>query len=173
MTKALVALGANLGNPRQQVIDALIALSRHPALDVLDVSSLYSSAPMGPQDQPNYINAVCVVDSALAAFDTLQLLHHIEDQFGRQRIRHWGERTLDLDLLVYGDTYSDDEAMRLPHPGLYEREFVLYPLAEIQSDWILPNGVSAIQQARQVPKNGLRVVFSRDDLLKTLTEGGQ
>lgn len=164
MTKAVVALGANLGQPQQQVIDALKALQAHAEMSLLDVSSLYNSAPMGPQDQPDYVNAVCLIDSQLNAAQTLQALHHIETTFGRIRQRRWGERTLDLDLILFAQEYSDDPALMLPHPGVYERAFVLYPLAEIAPELILPNQCSVAEQLQRVPKGSLSVVLSSDVL---------
>lgn len=161
MTDAVVALGANLGQPQQQLVEALRILQRHTKISLLDVSSLYRSAPMGPQDQPDYINAVCVIDSQLSAAETLQTLHSIESEFGRTRQRHWGERTLDLDLVLFGQESSSDAALTLPHPGLYARAFVLYPLAEIAPDYLLPNQRTVLAQAQRVPKGSLDMVLSR------------
>ena len=168
MTKAVIALGANLGSPQQQLIDALKVIDKYPDWTLLDVSSLFQSSPMGPADQPDYINAVCIIDSNLGAYDTLQALHAIEDQFGRQRIRHWGERTLDLDLILFGTESADEPNLKLPHPGLYQRQFVLLPLAEIAPEFILPTGVTARAQSQQVTNNDLVMVFSRERLLKQL-----
>ncbi|HAD49688.1 MAG: 2-amino-4-hydroxy-6-hydroxymethyldihydropteridine diphosphokinase [Idiomarina sp.] len=168
MTNAVVALGANLGSPRQQIIDALRAIKSQPEFSLLDVSSIYSSPPMGPPDQPDYMNAVCIISSNIGAADTLATLHNIEDSFGRTRTRHWGERTLDLDLILFGDQRSDADSLRLPHPGLYQRNFVLLPLAEIAADLTLPNGDSAQQQAQRVTEEGLTVVLLRDKLKQQL-----
>lgn len=169
MTNAVVALGANLGNPQQQLIEALNAISAQPAFRLLDMSSLYTSPPMGPQDQPDYVNAVCLIDSRISAADTLATLHAIEDDFGRKRIRHWGERTLDLDLLLFGDETSDTDTLRLPHPGIYERNFVLLPLAEIAPDTRLPNGFTVHQQAQHVTADTLTVVRSKDNLKQLIS----
>ena len=168
MTKAVVALGANLGSPRQQIIDALRAIKSQPEFSLLDVSSIYSSPPMGPPDQPDYMNAVCIINSSISAADTLATLHHIEDSFGRTRTRHWGERTLDLDLILFGEQRSDADSLRLPHPGLYQRNFVIIPLVEIAADLTLPNGASVQQQAQRVTEAGLTVVLLSDKLKQQL-----
>ncbi|MBT3196602.1 MAG: 2-amino-4-hydroxy-6-hydroxymethyldihydropteridine diphosphokinase, partial [Gammaproteobacteria bacterium] len=107
------------------------ALEEVPDTTLLATSSLYQSPPMGPQDQPDYINAVAKIDSQLEPLQLLQQLQQIEQQQGRVRKRHWGERTIDLDLLLYGDEVIDHPQLQLPHPGIAERVFVLLPLAEL------------------------------------------
>ena len=102
--KAVIALGANIGNP-QENLDLAIALLRD-ATDVLLVSSYYTTSPVGGPEQPDYINAVCIIDSELPAMDLLSLLHGIEKSLGRERIEHWGPRTIDLDLIQYGGLLS-------------------------------------------------------------------
>lgn len=170
MAKAYIALGANLGAPEQQLIDALKALSKSQFLTLVDYSSLYSSRPMGPQDQPDYVNAVCRVDSMLGAAETLQLLHQIEDDFGRQRLRHWGERTLDLDLLLFDSVRSNTATLMLPHPGLYQREFVLLPLNEIAPNLKLPNGYTVREQCTKVTQTDLHMIFSSNQLTTELAK---
>lgn len=171
MNDAYIALGANLGKPTEQLTQALACIAHQPKLQLLDYSALYSSRPLGPQDQPDYVNAVCHITSQLTALETLQLLHQIEDDFGRQRLRHWGERTLDLDLLLFGQQQSSSEQLRLPHPGLYQREFVLYPLKQIAADLQLPNGKTVAQQCTHVTQNGLTVIFSRSSIKRELVGG--
>ncbi|MGM0525027.1 MAG: 2-amino-4-hydroxy-6-hydroxymethyldihydropteridine diphosphokinase [Pseudomonadota bacterium] len=170
MAKAYIALGANLGAPKQQLINALKSLSKNQFLTLVDYSSLYSSRPMGPQDQPDYINAVCRVESVLSAAETLHLLHKIEDDFGRQRLRHWGERTLDLDLLLFDSVQSDTATLVLPHPGLYQRDFVLLPLKEIAPELQLPNGCTVVEQCTKVTQTGLHMIFSSNQLTQELAK---
>jgi 2-amino-4-hydroxy-6-hydroxymethyldihydropteridine diphosphokinase len=133
--KAVVALGANLENPREAV-ELAIALLRE-ATDVKNVSSLYETKPVGGPEQDNYINAVCVIDSDLPALDLLDLLNGIEKSMGRVRIEKWGPRIIDLDLIQYGNILSSSEELELPHPRAFERKFVLEPWYEIEPDAIL------------------------------------
>ena len=170
MSNAFIALGANLGDPAQQLKQALLHLSQSAHLNLINVSSLYHSKPMGPQDQPDYVNAVCQVECHdLTAEQLLALLHHVEDEFGRQRIRHWGERTLDLDLLLFDDVRSDTEVLKLPHPGIYERRFVLQPLAEFAPQLKLPNNNTVAQQLAMLTDEPLAVLCSRSELMTLLS----
>ncbi len=132
MTVAYVGLGSNLEDPRAQVRRALDDLAAIPATRILARSHLYKTPPLGPADQPDYINAVAALDTGLAPLDLLAALHEIEVQHGRRRDgTRWGPRSLDLDLLLYGDVTLDTPELTLPHPGLTGRAFVLYPLHEI------------------------------------------
>lgn len=133
--KAVIALGANIGNPEEQ-IDIALTLLRE-SITVEKVSSLYKTAPVGNIDQPDFTNAVCIADSDLPAADLLSLLHGIEKVLGRTRDIHWGPRTLDLDLIQYGGILSYAEELMLPHPRAHERRFVLEPWQEIEPDAIL------------------------------------
>ncbi len=137
---AFIGLGSNLDEPEAQLQRALEALAELPASRLLGGSRLYRSAPMGPQDQPDYINAVALIDTALGPHALLDALQAIENAQGRVRTRRWGERTLDLDLLLYADEVIADERLSVPHPGIAERNFVLYPLAELAPELILPDG---------------------------------
>ena len=128
--KAVIALGANIGNP-QENLDLAVALLRE-ATDVKSVSSYYSTAPVGGPQQPDYLNAVCIIDSELPAMDLLSLLHGIEKSLGRERVVQWGPRTLDLDLIQYGGLLSKADELQLPHPRAHERRFVLQPWFEIE-----------------------------------------
>lgn len=133
--KAVVALGANIGNPREQM-DLAIALLRE-ASDVKAVSQYYETKPVGGPQQPNYLNAVCILESELPATDLLALLHGIEKSLGRERNEKWGPRTIDLDLIQYGSLLSKAQELELPHPRAHERRFVLEPWSEIEPDAIL------------------------------------
>lgn len=140
--RAFIGLGSNLGDPIAYLCQARVALAQGTHSQLQAVSRLYRSAPIGPQDQPHFINAVIALDSQLPALVLLDWLQQIEQQAGRQRLRRWGERTLDLDLLLYGDQQIDSERLTLPHPYLYQRAFVLQPLADIATDLYLPRGLT-------------------------------
>jgi 2-amino-4-hydroxy-6-hydroxymethyldihydropteridine diphosphokinase len=133
--KAVVAIGANLGDPQENIDLALALLGE--ATDVRAVSSMYRTQPVGGPDQPDYINAVCIIESELPAAQLLSLLHGIEKSLGRERIEHWGPRTIDLDLIQYGTLLSRAEELLLPHPRAFERRFVIEPWHEIEPDAIL------------------------------------
>mgnify|MGYP000514668372 CR=1 FL=1 len=133
--KAVIALGANIGDPQEQM-DIAIALLRE-SLEVTAVSSYFTTAPVGGPEQPDYLNAVCIAESELPAADLLALLHGIEKALGRERIEHWGPRTIDLDLIQYGTILSYAEELTLPHPRAHERRFVLEPWAEVEPDALL------------------------------------
>ena len=136
---AYIGLGSNLDNPPQQVRLAIDAVAGIPACRLEQRSSLYGNPPMGPQDQPDYVNAVVEITTALAPHDLLNELNGIEQAQGRQRGgRHWGPRTIDLDLLVYGEWVLADERLVVPHPGVAERAFVLLPLYEIAPNLAIP-----------------------------------
>ena len=136
MPRVYVALGANLEDPKAQLDNAVTALS---ALDNrLVVSPYYHSTPMGDVVQPDYINAVASFDTDLAPLALLDALQHIENTQGRVRLERWGPRTLDLDLLLYGNENIDIPRLKVPHYGMKTRSFVLVPLASIAPDLILP-----------------------------------
>jgi len=133
--KAVVALGANLGNPQEQ-LELAIALLKE-STHVIAVSGFYPTKPVGGPEQPDYINAVCVLESDLPASSLLSLLQGIEKTLGRERLEHWGPRTIDLDLIQYGNVLSSATELELPHPRAHERKFVLEPWREIEPDAIL------------------------------------
>ncbi len=137
---AYIALGANLQEPLRQLQQALQHLAEHAAITVLACSSFYRSAPVGPQDQDDFINAACQISTELAPDALLAQLQRIESAHGRQRLRHWGPRSLDLDLLFYDDLVLHDAQLTLPHPRIAERAFVLYPLHDLLGDAPLPDG---------------------------------
>ncbi len=134
--KAVIALGANLEDPETAVELALSLLEL--STDLISRSKLYSTKPVGGPPQPDYINAVAIIESELAAHDLLDLLKGIEKSMGRVRNERWGPRVIDLDLITYGDLQSDDESLTLPHPRAHERRFVLEPWLEIDPDAYLP-----------------------------------
>jgi 2-amino-4-hydroxy-6-hydroxymethyldihydropteridine diphosphokinase len=148
VTAAYVGLGSNLADPVAQVRRALDELARIPDTQVAARSPLYMSPPLGPRDQPDYINAVAALDTVLAPLDLLAALHDIERQHGRMRdATRWGPRSLDLDMLLYGDVVMDTPELTLPHPGLTERAFVLYPLFDVAPQMSVP-GRGTVRELR-------------------------
>ncbi len=160
MIECVIGLGANLNNPQQQVLDACQHLLAEVSIEQFQLSSLYSSTPMGPQDQPNYVNAVAIFNTSLMPHALLDLLQHIEQLHGRVRIQHWGPRTLDLDLLFYGNETINDTRLTVPHPGILEREFVIVPLAELRPNYLLPNNKTALIHANALNLYELQVIHS-------------
>jgi len=138
VTLAYVALGSNLGDPRQQVLDAMAALDGLPDTCVLQRSALYRTAPWGVLEQPSFINAVVELETALSPQALLQHLLAIEQRAGRIRAERNGPRTLDLDLLHVDGVRRDDPQLTLPHPRMAERAFVLLPLNDVAPALSLP-----------------------------------
>ncbi len=133
--KAVIALGANIGDPKAQM-DLAVAMLRE-ATEVISVSEYFSTKPVSDIEQPDYLNAVCIVESELPAMELLSLLHGIEKALGRQRLEKWGPRTIDLDLIQYGSLLSSAYELKLPHPRAHERLFVLEPWVSIDPEAIL------------------------------------
>ena len=144
---ACVGLGANLGDAAATLLEALEALERVPDTHLLRRSRLYRSQAWGNTAQPDFVNAVALLDTTLPPRDLLDALLVIERAFGRTRAPdgsdRWGPRTLDLDLLLYGDAAIDEPGLRVPHPHLHERAFALLPLLEIVPDAVIPGRGSA------------------------------
>ncbi|NNH37699.1 2-amino-4-hydroxy-6-hydroxymethyldihydropteridine diphosphokinase [Acinetobacter terrae] len=130
-TVTYIGLGSNLGDSRQILLEAVQKLA---TLGTVKTSKLYQSPPMGPQDQPNYLNAVVQLETDLAPLVLLDELQRFEQESGRVRLRRWGERTLDLDLLVYGQEHIQNERLTVPHVGLFERDFVVLPLLDLDAN---------------------------------------
>lgn len=147
--KAVIALGANIGNPKEQM-DLALALLKE-SLEVIAVSGYFTTAPVGGPEQPDYLNAVCIAESELPATDLLALLHGIEKVLGRERIEHWGPRTIDLDLIQYGTLLSYADELLLPHPRAHERRFVLEPWFEVEPDAILLTHGKISELLEQLP----------------------
>ena len=156
MTTVYIGIGGNLAQPLETVKSAIQALMQLPNSTWIGVSSFYRSKPMGPQDQPDYINAVAQIDTHEQPLTLLDQLQHIEQQHGRVRKdERWGARSLDLDILLFGEQQIAHPRLTVPHYGMREREFVLYPLHELQPNLILSDGVSLQQLLQQVPANGI------------------
>ncbi|NEY29392.1 2-amino-4-hydroxy-6-hydroxymethyldihydropteridine diphosphokinase [Escherichia coli] len=141
MTRVYIALGSNLANPLHQVQSALNALAELPQTKLIATSSLYRTPPLGPQDQPDYLNAVVALDTDLSAENLLDHTQKIELEHGRVRKdERWGPRTLDLDILLFGDEIINTERLTVPHYDMKNRQFMLYPLAEIAPELHFPTG---------------------------------
>ena len=141
MSICYIGLGSNLGDSIAYLDNAIDSLNSSQNINHLSVSSFYRSKPHGPQDQPDYINAVARFETSLDPHALLSLLQKIENNNNRQRNgERWGARTLDLDLLLYGNVVIDTETLTVPHPYICERSFVLYPLQELKPDLCFPNG---------------------------------
>ena len=140
MKTVYIALGSNLDTPVMQLKSALVALAALPDSNLLKVSSFYQSKPLGPQDQPDYVNAVAQLETKLQPLPLLDQLQRIETAQGRVRLRRWGERTLDLDILLYEDLILQSERLTVPHYDMCNREFVMVPLYEISPNLIFPDG---------------------------------
>lgn len=140
MQRCFIGLGSNLAQPREQLQHALQALAAVPQCRRGRVSPFYGNPAIGPGAQPDYVNAVVEVFTELEATALLAHLQQIENAQGRIRTERWGARTLDLDLLLYGDATIATDILQVPHPRLRERNFVLYPLRDIAPDLRLPDG---------------------------------
>src|SRR5690554_3569273 len=135
-----IGIGSNLDDPVVQVRQALDELSRLPLTQYVAASRLYRSRPVGPQDQPDFINAVALLRTRLSPLALLDQLQALEQRHRRVRRQHWGPRTLDLDLLLYGNERMQLPRLRIPHPELRSRAFVMLPLAELAPQLLLPDG---------------------------------
>ncbi|WP_448565522.1 2-amino-4-hydroxy-6-hydroxymethyldihydropteridine diphosphokinase [Thalassotalea ganghwensis] len=158
MALAFIGLGSNLDNPEQQIKHAIEAIVLIPQSNIDKLSSLYFSRPMGPQDQPDYMNAVLSLETLLAPLALLDQLQAIENKAGRVRKdNRWGARVLDLDILLYDQEVINNSRLTVPHYGMHEREFVLLPLAEISPNLTLPDGRRISKLANEIDPNGLKI----------------
>lgn len=157
MQTVYLGLGANLNAPRKQIHAAVAALKALKDVEFVCVSHDYASKPMGPQDQPDYVNAVACVKTALEPEQLLDLTQAIELEHGRVRKEErWGPRTLDIDILLFGNDVIDTPRLTVPHYGLTKREFVVYPLFEIAPTLVLPNNQSLADITKTLPLNDLQ-----------------
>jgi 2-amino-4-hydroxy-6-hydroxymethyldihydropteridine diphosphokinase len=154
---AYIGLGSNLAEPVAQINSARTAIGTTTGVQEMAFSGLYHSLPMGPQDQPDYVNAVMCVSTNLSPMNLLHSLQHIENNQGRVRKgERWGARTLDLDVLIYGDQEIDLPDLTVPHIGMDERSFVLYPLFEIAPQLLVPGKGTIADLIAKCPLSGLR-----------------
>ncbi|KOE68987.1 2-amino-4-hydroxy-6-hydroxymethyldihydropteridine diphosphokinase [Aggregatibacter actinomycetemcomitans] len=165
MNKVYVALGSNLADPQAQLVAALRAMNQLPDSRLISVSSFYQSKPLGPQDQPDYVNAVACLETALSPFALLDELQRIEQEQGRVRLRRWGERTLDLDILLYAEQTIQSERLIVPHYDMHNREFVIIPLAEIAPSFSLPNGQSIRELMQNFTHHQMVIVKEKGEVV--------
>ena len=155
---AVIALGSNLAEPARQVRAALSALEAHPQIQIEKTSSLYVTAPVGYDNQPDFVNAVCSVRTSLDGVSLLAVLNRIEADFGRERTFRNAPRTLDLDIIDFDGISSNDPHLTLPHPRAHERSFVMKPLAEILPDFVLGGHGRAADLAAALGEEGIRLL---------------
>lgn len=155
MSRAFVALGSNLKDPQAQVSSALNALNTLPETQVVRPSSLYRTAPVGYDNQPDFINAVAEVETTLAPITLLRALLALENQYGRERPFPNAPRVLDLDLLLYEDVQMQTTELTLPHPRMHERGFVMLPLAEIAPELSIAGFCTASELAKACGDQGV------------------
>lgn len=150
---AYIGLGSNLGNPEQQIRQAVIALKQLPDSQFQSLSNLYQSLPVGPQDQPEFLNAVALIQTSLKPEQLLDELQSIEHRQLRERTIRWGPRTIDLDILLYGQLIMKTARLEIPHPEICHRLFVLRPLLDISPELALPDG-QRLSKLLQIQKEG-------------------
>lgn len=153
-----IALGSNQDEPVVQIDRALAMLDAHPDVGVMAVSRLYRTPPWGVLEQPPFVNAAARLESSLSPQALLEVLVAVEQAAGRQREQRWGPRSLDLDLLLYGDRQLDSERLQLPHPRMHERAFVLVPLLDIAPDVEIPAHGRAEALLVRVDRNGVEAI---------------
>lgn len=158
MNKVYIGLGGNLENPLAQVKSAIKQLSEHPDIKHFTCSNLYSSKPVGPQDQPDYINGVACFETHLDGLATLDLLQSVEQDHRRVRERHWGPRTLDLDILLFNQEVIDQPRLAVPHPFMLERGFVIRPLLDLAPELLLHNGKTVAEHVSQLDTSDLVLI---------------
>ncbi len=158
---AYIGLGSNLADPAAQLRQGLLAVARLPETRIVAQSSFYRSPPMGPPDQPDYINAVAAIETAQTAYNLLASLQEVEARHGRARGVRWGPRTLDIDILLYGAERLAGPRLTVPHPGLTERAFVLYPLVEIAPDLEVPGLGPLARLLRHCERRGIERLSGR------------
>jgi len=154
-TPCYIALGSNLAHPLDQVERAVEALAQLPQTELIARSPWYRSRAIGPGNQPDYINGVALLHTALGPEALFEQLQAIEADHGRERRVRWAARTLDLDILLYDKEIIATDRLQIPHPRLSERNFVIYPLADIDPDLVLPDGTSVASLLARCPPDGL------------------
>ncbi|RMJ02525.1 2-amino-4-hydroxy-6-hydroxymethyldihydropteridine pyrophosphokinase [Marinobacter litoralis] len=155
-TVVYVGLGSNLENPAAQLARAVMELSRLPQTRLQAQSPFYASRPVGPQDQPDFVNGAVELATSLTPHQLLDHLQAIEQAHGRERLQHWGPRTLDLDVLLFGTETVSDERLTVPHAELANRDFALQPLLDLNPELTLPDGRRVDELRAQCPDNQLR-----------------
>lgn len=158
MERVWIGIGSNLEDPKKQVDQAIWSLSKLPLTKLLALSSYYRSCPLGFQDQPYFLNMVVVLKTNLYPEELLDYMQYIEHQQGRIRnsfLKKWMPRTLDLDILLFDKYVINTSKLIIPHYDIKNREFVIYPLIELEYDFILPDAVKIMNIVKTIPKRGL------------------
>src|SRR5262245_41735614 len=175
MTSCLVAFGSNLGDRVGNLQAAVDELRRHSAISVKHVSSFYETNPVGgPAGQGKFLNATAVIETPLVPDELMVALLAVEQKLGRERNERWGPRTIDLDLLLYGDETIDGPKLTVPHPEMHKRRFVLDPAAEVAATWRHPRLDKTVEQLRaellhdDTASGGMRVIFQPAEILQTI-----
>jgi 2-amino-4-hydroxy-6-hydroxymethyldihydropteridine diphosphokinase len=169
--EAALGFGGNLGDPVAAFAGALRALDAHPEIAVLRLSSVWRTAPWGKLDQPEFLNMAALVETGLSARALLALVLELERQAGRERGERWGPRTLDIDILSYGDERIDEPGLQLPHPRIAERAFVLAPLAEVRPEMIVGGRTIAERWTASEPAGVSRDTAATERLANALPSG--
>ena len=156
MIDVFVGLGSNLADPAAQLGRAIAELAALPNTTLVAQSPFYASKPVGPQDQPDYVNGAAWLNTSLAPHVLLDHLQNIEQAHDRERLQHWGPRTLDLDVLLFGQQTLNDDRLTVPHAQLSQRDFALQPLLDLNPKLTLPDGTALALLRRQCPDNQLR-----------------
>jgi 2-amino-4-hydroxy-6-hydroxymethyldihydropteridine diphosphokinase len=170
MTDAVVAyvgLGSNLNNPLTQLHTAYKAIGKLPDSHLGDISNIYQSQAIGPQGQPDYLNAVVSLHTRLKPEQLLLELQEIENQQGRKRELRWGARTLDLDIILYGDLLIDTPLLTVPHKEMLRRNFVLLPLFDLNPDLMLPDGQALGASVETTNSNDITLAYSTEAFIST------
>ena len=148
--RALVALGANLGDARKNLLEAVERMASRPEIEILATSSFIRTAPVGgPSGQPPFLNGAALIRTTASPFETLTILHEIEKSLGRERKVFWGARTIDLDLILYDDLVLSTPELTIPHPRLQWRHFVLDPACEIAPNAVVPTFDRTLAELRR------------------------
>ncbi len=155
-----IGLGSNLENPWEQLHQAVSAIKQVPDTKFQALSNIYKSCPLGPQEQPEFLNAVALISTALPPEKLLDQLQRIEKQQHRVRSIHWGPRTIDLDILLYADLIIKSKRLTVPHPEIAQRDFVLIPLADICPHLVFPGGVRLADLIRAKPQTNIQLYKS-------------
>lgn len=165
-TEVYIGLGSNLDSPETQLRHALRKLASLPDSQLKSLSRIYRSAPVGPEGQPDYLNAVALLHTGLQPEELLDHLQEIERQQQRVRNVHWGPRTIDLDILLFGEQQISSDRLTVPHPFMHQRNFVLIPMLDINPKLIFADGISLANLATQVGEQGIDVVAEAEEYLR-------
>ncbi len=157
ISRVYIGLGSNLNNPAKQLETAIATLAKLPDCELISHSSFYSSRPVGPQDQPDFVNAAAQLNTRLYPEKLLEALQLIESEQGRIKKRHWGERSIDLDILLFDSLVIDTPNLTVPHKEISNRDFVLKPLLELNPTLTLPNGTNLQALLQSCPDNQLHL----------------